>query len=346
MSASNCIYLSEDVNIALHRNHILSTGISLVIIRWDYKKGAIYSISPYRARFLDDIPDLASVPCIEKLSFPNHDPSWDQHHQIWTGAVQTILQFCPTITDLELNLDEWVRPDHLEYIQARRAALSSLLGSLPRSLRVLDYEGESDGPWKPSMPALNLIPSGIDGVSLNLRDLSVHLQELKLKRTSILRPAELGFLHLNWPYLKILEIEFVPAWLPSGEWTYHNTPEDQAEIDNIEDWEDEICDVEAGWKYPKLRTEEHFHRLLISLGYAARRMPRLKDMKFEVESQDEFMLHFRNCDEITLELETRSRYQPANRVAKAWNFAMDDVRFPNDYDFFVILPSWPPAAPI
>lgn len=91
--------------------------------RWDYKKGRIFSIPPYRARFLNNGPDLdlASVPCIEKLSFLNRDPSWDQHHQIWTGAVQTILQSCPKITELELDLNEWVRPDHLEHIQARRA---------------------------------------------------------------------------------------------------------------------------------------------------------------------------------------------------------------------------------
>ena len=57
---------------------------------------------------------------------------------------------------------------------------------------------------------------------------------------------------------------------------------------------DEICDSEAGWGWPELRTEEHFHRLLISLGYAARRMPRLKNMKFEVESQDKFTIYLSN----------------------------------------------------
>lgn len=41
------------------------------------------------------------------------------------------------------------------------------------------------GRRKPSMSALNVIPSGIDSMSLNLRDLSVHLQELKLKNTAI-----------------------------------------------------------------------------------------------------------------------------------------------------------------
>lgn len=86
---------------------------------WDYKTGRTFSVPPYRAQFLND--DLPFVPCIEKLSFKNHDPGWGDHHQIWTGAVQTIIQHCPKLVKLELNLNEWVRPDHLEYIQLRRA---------------------------------------------------------------------------------------------------------------------------------------------------------------------------------------------------------------------------------
>jgi hypothetical protein len=74
----------------------------------------------------------------------------------------------------------------------------------------------------------------------------------------------------------------------AGEPTCHFTPESQAAIDEIENWEDEICDVEAGWGWPELFTKEHFHRLFISLGHAGRRMSRLKVMKFEVESPYKF----------------------------------------------------------
>jgi hypothetical protein len=76
------------------------------------------------------------------------------------------------------------------------------------------------------MSPLNLIPSGVDSVSFNLRDISVHLQELKLVNTTIAYDfmcpldeegqPELGSLHLNWPYLEILELESIPPWLPSG----------------------------------------------------------------------------------------------------------------------------------
>jgi hypothetical protein len=94
-----------------------------------------------------------------------------------------------------------------------------------------------------------------------------------------------------------------------------------------------ICDVEAGWGGPELRTEEHFHRLLISLGYAAQRMPRLKNMKIEVESVYNFTLYLQQkADQITLEWECHPPYWPDSRMAKAWNFDLDDVKSGSKYE--------------
>ncbi|KAJ5871148.1 uncharacterized protein N7529_003501 [Penicillium soppii] len=93
----------------------------------------------------------------------------------------------------------------------------------------------------------------------------------------------------------------MPPYLPSGEVTYHNTQEDQIERDKIEDWEELICDGEAGWGWPNLPTEEHFHRLLISLGYAAQRMPRLQNLKLDVVHHQPFAVSLQNKDQIALE---------------------------------------------
>lgn len=81
------------------------------------------SIYPYRARFVNSMHQLYMMhaPCIDTLSFLNRTHDKNQLHQIWTGAVQTIIEHCPTITELELDLNEWVRPDYLQYIQERRA---------------------------------------------------------------------------------------------------------------------------------------------------------------------------------------------------------------------------------
>lgn len=105
-------------------------------------------------------------------------------------------------------------------------ALSSLISLIPKSLRVLLYQGYNDAPWKSIMFPLDVIPSGVDSVSSNLRDLSIHLQQLKLVYTTIaydlLCPLDEkgqpkpGYLHLKWPYLETLELESIPPWLPSG----------------------------------------------------------------------------------------------------------------------------------
>ena len=91
---------------------------------------------------------------------------------------------------------------------------------------MLLYQGHDDAPWKPAMSPLNVIPSGVDSLSSSLQDLSIHLQRLRLRDTTIaydfLCPLDEkgqpkpGFLQLNWPYLKVLELEGIPPWLPSG----------------------------------------------------------------------------------------------------------------------------------
>jgi hypothetical protein len=77
------------------------------------------SVWPYRAWLPDDIASvLPAVSCIDKLCFPNagSDPS----HMIWAGTALQIAQLCPTLTWLHLGLDEYVRPDHLDYMRDRR----------------------------------------------------------------------------------------------------------------------------------------------------------------------------------------------------------------------------------
>jgi hypothetical protein len=77
------------------------------------------SVCPYRAWLPDDIASvLPAVSCIDKLCFPNAGS--DPWHMIWAGTALQIAQLCPTLTWLHLGLDEYVRPDHLDYMRDRR----------------------------------------------------------------------------------------------------------------------------------------------------------------------------------------------------------------------------------
>ncbi|KAB8202724.1 hypothetical protein BDV34DRAFT_215247 [Aspergillus parasiticus] len=63
---------------------------------------------------------------------PEPEPyTWHRFHQIWAGTVAQIVQHCPTITQLYINLNEWVRPDHIEYIRARRDEIDDVPPFLP-----------------------------------------------------------------------------------------------------------------------------------------------------------------------------------------------------------------------
>lgn len=206
-------------------------------------------IPSYRARFDDIGTSLAHVVCIDKLSFLNNG---DWHHQIWTGAVQKIIEHRQNITELELDFNEWIRPDFLEYMQERREAMSSPISVVPRRLRVFRYIGECERPWSDLMPALNVIPSGIDSLAINSRDLSTCLRELRLESTTI----PLDFMwplngdgqpipdseSLWWQYLEKWKAYCIPPWLPSGQWGFLPDYEEQTEIDLIDEingWDDE-----------------------------------------------------------------------------------------------------------
>jgi hypothetical protein len=85
--------------------------------RYDYKKGRMKSVPVYRAQFLDNGPSLLpDVACIGRLCFNDGPP----FHQIWARSAMQIAQRCSTLTGMVLDLDEYIRPDHIEYIQARR----------------------------------------------------------------------------------------------------------------------------------------------------------------------------------------------------------------------------------
>jgi hypothetical protein len=73
-------------------------------------------VPPYHAGFVDEsYATLPKVACIKRLSFPRFE-----EHQIGAGAALQIVSCCSEMTELELALDYYIRPDHMDLIQARR----------------------------------------------------------------------------------------------------------------------------------------------------------------------------------------------------------------------------------
>ncbi|KAL1880286.1 hypothetical protein Plec18167_003689 [Paecilomyces lecythidis] len=329
---------------------------------WDFTNGRTRSVRPYRARFLNDASVLPNAPCVDQLRFLNVTRRYggNRNHRVWAGTVFDIAVHCPAMTKLELDLDEYVRPDHGDLLIRRRQADG--LTKLPHSLRVFHYKNQQELNWKQTLPALNVLPpSGIDSLSINLRDLSFHLRELKVETTKLsldflcplddhMKPSS-GISSLDWPRLEILHFELVQETTPSGEFLFHYPPDIQAEVDEIDDWEDEICNTERGHHPRRLMNYDMFHRIFISIGYAVQHMPRISHIRFlgEFDREFTFELSRDSFGMFTAMWDNLSYYQPNEQVASAWKFRVEDMEIIDrgwgEIKSTVKFPIWPPPVP-
>ncbi|PYI11038.1 hypothetical protein BO78DRAFT_466690 [Aspergillus sclerotiicarbonarius CBS 121057] len=322
---------------------------------WDFRNGRTKATKPYRACFPDDDASmLPDVPCIDTLSFLHgcEAGAGNRDHQIWAKAIFQIAQHCPTIVELHVDLDYLTRPDQLEYIQARRQAVSDGLTMIPRSFKVFDFINQLEEPWKDTMPALNVLSSETDDLALTIRDLSLGLRVLKLKNTALsldfLCPVDdygqLTMLSLHWAHLETIELHSVPPWLPSGKWLLRPSPKDETRIAAIDDWEYEICHSEEGCVSRPVMDIAQFHRLFISMGHATRRMPQLVSIFFQLDSEINLIFDFKKGAEgATATWSSRVDYRPDKRVATAWQFHEDNLE-PDCFGegYTVQFNYWPP----
>lgn len=97
---------------------------------WDFTNGRTKATKPYRAYFpKNDASMLPCVFCIDTIAFVD---LWDsdnglRNHQIWASAIFQIVQHCPTIVELYMDLDYQTRPDQLKYLQARRQGMDHVI---------------------------------------------------------------------------------------------------------------------------------------------------------------------------------------------------------------------------
>ncbi|GLA41073.1 hypothetical protein AnigIFM63309_008919 [Aspergillus niger] len=151
---------------------------------WDFTNGRTKATKPYRAYFPEnDASMLPYVFCIDTLAFVD---LWDpdnglRNHQIWARAIFQIVQHCPTIVELHVDLDYQTRPDQLEYLQARRQAVSDGLAMVPNTLKVFEFTNELEAPWKDMMPALNVLSSDTDSLAMTENGLLTRPRNMRLE---------------------------------------------------------------------------------------------------------------------------------------------------------------------
>ncbi|KAL2784483.1 hypothetical protein BJX66DRAFT_329964 [Aspergillus keveii] len=299
-------------------------------------------VLPYGARLPGGVTMLPEVSCVEHLEFDH------TAYDIWIGTIMQIAECCVALKRLDVDTMYRVRPDHLDFMRKRRQALASGLAKLPKTLEVFRCEGANEWPWSNTLPALDLRPanSEIDDLSVSIRSLSCRLRELHLDGMSVdmnlLFPLDDSgtprpdAFSLHWPHLERVIFHMAPMHLPSGEWLF----EPELETGN----EEELPDPSTGdeifentWLVGdyeicrEVMNTEHFHRLFISIGYAARRMPRLKTIEFSIPSsavgEFKFVVSGRggSWDGGMPRLKSSSTYRPDRRVAEAWGYDLDSL---------------------
>ncbi len=105
----------------------------------------------------------------------------------------------------------------------------------------------------------------------------------------------------------------------TGEWLGDRSPRLFEEEENL-----------SGWQLSRDKLHhEKFHRLFISLGLAARRMPRICEIRFVIREHSEIDFEFWNAggydEKLSMRMRNAGGYKPDKRVAEAWGFALEDL---------------------
>ncbi|KAL2845204.1 hypothetical protein BJY01DRAFT_263698, partial [Aspergillus pseudoustus] len=322
---------------------------------YDYARGK-WAVRPYRAQFPKSIgvgqqqqhPQLPSALCVGSLEFEGPYFMGDRIHRyekpVWPEAACCIAQACPAFSHFRWEAEDDIRPDHLDYMQQRRESFANGLLRLPSTLRKFEFLQTPEPVFHQSFSAPLLAPSAIDLFSTNLRIISVRLEKLLLCAV----PLANDFLcpldsHgeprgecMVWPNLKELEIQR-GNFLPEGVWLLDPTSDtEDAGIDDLDDsasdYTEQLEDFMANdfFCYRAVLKTELCHLANISLGYAARCMPRLESIDFYFTFMPDTFFAFEREEAgegnvATLMWKGKCGYRPDERVARAWGFKLGEV---------------------
>ncbi|OJJ52213.1 hypothetical protein ASPSYDRAFT_95905 [Aspergillus sydowii CBS 593.65] len=318
------------------------------------------AVRPYRAGFSNRSVPLRRAPCVDRIIadgewlYPGKGPSEKPYSKrIRPEAACWIAQACPTLSAFEWEIDDIALPEHLEYAQDQRKYFAQALPHLPATLQTFKLQSLTIELLHESLPAPVLCSKEHDLLSTNLHHLSVQLRELHLEDV----PLANDFLcpldgqgtprgeSLHWPNLENIQISRLD-FLPSGEWLKDPGPivDQDLVIGDIDDPDFDYAEAVERLNGPHpshtgqifwdrdFVNRELYLLSCISLGYAARGMPRLHHMLVEYTEAlavGTDMSFYREKGEVEATLtwdgNAINRHEPDERVAHAWRFALSGL---------------------
>jgi hypothetical protein len=299
-------------------------------------------VPPYGAHLLPEL-HLPRARCVVSLNFPIIDlelsNTWSEN-SVSLPAVLRIASACGSLR--RMKLDGTLQRVHIygvpyttpEIWNRERDATAAALTLLPRTIQHIEFLGNEMWIDYLESTGRNLSHHKQDSLSTALRDISSQLKTLHIKDEVVFPElfsleAPEGLLDIHWPQLEVLHLTeiqccwtlFCPSHRYADRFSFENTP----------------C---------KRYIEDMYTRF----GYAAQRMPRLKDAIVEVRDST-LRLGFRDSQwMISFKVRDKVTYGPSLRVLEAWKLARGDLNFRTGLDedgcdvgyWEATYTSWPP----
>jgi hypothetical protein len=310
---------------------------------YPFSDGLDDDVAPYFADFTADCI-LPRAQCVTSLQFPDIEiPSLipDQYssdgyrtepeNKVSVPAVLKVAAACGALKTLELNAAyEFPSTEPLLRRNARDTTAAAL-SHIPPSVQSVHYTGdlmrEAEGPDETRSPDMafrkqDMLCTALHKISRQLKSLHIDGEVVFPELFCPFDEGPQGLLQTHWPYLETLHVENI---------------DESSAFSALARYAD-------GSALDETLLDRYVDDLYATAGYAAQKMPRLKDLVVRFMYGHELSFGYEQGD-WSLEILKRScdTYVPSARVLEAWKVPGRQLEIcPGSHSLVATYTSWPP----
>jgi hypothetical protein len=310
---------------------------------YPFSDGLDDNIAPYCADFQADWM-LPSAKCVTSLQFPileiphcisdHYSPYGyriESENKISVPAVLKIAAACGALQTLDLDAG-YETPSTEPLMRGNtRDATAAALSNLPPSVQSLHYTGdlmkEAEGPDETRSPDMafrkqDMLCAAFHKISRQLKSLHIDGEVVFPELFCPFDEGSQGLLQTHWPYLETLHVENI---------------DESSAFSALPRYADGSASDET-------LLDRYVDDLYATAGYAAQKMPRLKDLVVRFMYRHELSFGYEQGD-WSLEILKRScdTYVPSARVLEAWKVLGRQLEIcPGSHSLVATYTSWPP----
>ncbi|KAF3391574.1 hypothetical protein F1880_007488 [Penicillium rolfsii] len=237
----------------------------------------------------------------------------------------------PNLHTLKLLLNDTCKRDKA-LRKRNRDEFAAHIHLFPPSIKTFDFHFNHEPPRDHNFFPDDITDQGADALSSQLHKFSQQLETFSVYGMNfgneLFWPPESNDNHPSWPYLKSIDIEYIPS-TPSGKWLF-NDRSDRDEDDRYESTDSDPHDEFP--EYVRTAVEDRsckpfrevsvpglFNELYMAVGQAALCMPKSEDLRMETESgRVHHRFRYSRKGNACAIWSDRLRFQPEERVLNLW----------------------------